>query len=169
MKHWCSRKKLIILVTLQILLSPWYGDDRQSSTDEFCPSPPLNKWNSPVWILRWVQQVDAAPLMDINVSPTACFAKEGYRHICGLKLAKTIIEEGFYKRLHPCPILHEIMPVNEKGPWCQSLHCLRKNGPFSFLRIQFPHRQPLWSQVVVFELSSLFMKRQSMWRWSRIV
>ncbi len=97
MKHWCSRKKLIILVTLQILLSPWYGDDRQSSTDEFCPSPPLNKWNSPVWILRWVQQVDAAPLMDINVSPTACFAKEGYRHICGLKLAKKIIEEGLQK------------------------------------------------------------------------
>lgn len=53
--------------------------------------------NSPVWILRWVQQVDVAPLMDINVSPTACFAKEGYRHICGLKLAKKIVREGLQK------------------------------------------------------------------------
>lgn len=53
--------------------------------------------NSPVWILRWVQQVDTAPLMDINASPTSCFAKEGYRHICGLKLAKKIVGEGLQK------------------------------------------------------------------------
>lgn len=50
-----------------------------------------------MWILRWVQQIDAAPLMDINVSPTAYFAKEGYRHICGLKLAKKIVGEGIQK------------------------------------------------------------------------
>lgn len=35
--------------------------------------------------------------MDINVSPSACFAKEGYRHICGLKLAKKIVREGLQK------------------------------------------------------------------------
>lgn len=35
--------------------------------------------------------------MDINVFPTTCFAKEGYRHICGLKLAKKIVGEGLQK------------------------------------------------------------------------
>jgi len=38
-----------------------------------------------------------APLMDINASPTSCFANEGYRHICGLELAKKIVGEGLQK------------------------------------------------------------------------
>lgn len=129
---------------------------------------PIKQVNSPVWILRWVQQLDTAPLMDINVSPTACFANQGYRHICGFKLAKKIVGESLTKDcIHILP--HEIMSVNEKRPAMSVCIVWERMDLFLSCGFNFLTVNHCDLRLFFFELSSLFMKRQSTCRLSHTV